>query len=130
MDVMAMLTGAGISAGVGIIGKVVGFWKDSGITEAQLQERLVQMKEEMVKTADSLGKSTRENNEVFRSTVAELRAVVITVASLQASQDVTNKVTEKCLDTLTRKSENHDRIISETQGMIGQVLTQLKRNGN
>lgn len=129
MDVMAMLTGAGISAGVGIIAKAVGFWRDSGVTEAQLGERLAQMKEEMRKTAETLGKSTSETNDGVKQTVAELRAVVITVASLQASQDVTNRVNEKLFDSLTRKSENHDRIINETQGMIGQVLTELKRNG-
>lgn len=130
MDIVAMLTGAGISASVGIVGKVLGFWKDSGITEKELKDRLDQMKAEMDRTADSLGRKTSDFNSDLKQTIAELRAVVITQASLQSSQDVLNKITEKMLDSLARKAENHDRIISETQGMIGQVLKELKRNGS
>ena len=129
MDVVGMLTGAGLSAGVGIIGSALGFWKNSGITEAQLQERLQQMKEEMKRSAETLERSTHDFNDDLKQTIAELRAVVVTVASLQGSQDVTNKVTEKLLDSLARKTENHDQLISQTQNMIGQVLAELKRNG-
>jgi esterase/lipase len=141
MDVMAMLTGAGISTGVGIIAKVLGFWKESGVTEAQLQERLATMKEELRKTtetmkeetrktAENVGRTTAEFNDGQKQTVAELRAVVVTVAALQGSQDVTNKFTAQLLDSLAKKAESHDRIINETQGMIGQVLQQLRRNGS
>ena len=127
IDVLAMLTGAGISAGVGIVGKVLGFWKSAGITESQLQERIGVMKEEMRKTADELSRSAQGTDGAMKQTLAELRAVVVTVASLQASQDVTNKVTEKLLDSLERRSENHDRLFNEMQNMVGQVLAELRK---
>jgi len=126
MDIAAMLTGAGLSAGVGIIGKVLGFWKDSGVTEAQLQERLQVMKSEMAKAAESLAKTTDDLNRDLREALSEQRAVLIMVAKLQSGQDVINQVTSKTLDAIIAKADQRDRMIQETQGMIGQILQEVR----
>lgn len=138
MDVIGMLTGAGISAGVGIVAKAFGFWNSAGITEAQLQERLAFLKEEMKTSAVVLAKTTSDFNDDLKQTIAELRAVVLTVAKLQSSQDVTNMMVMRSVESLLKKAEQHDDRIAEanhkfaeiqtTQSMIRSILDELKKS--
>jgi len=137
MDVIGMLAGAGISAGAGILAKAVGFWKDTGITERQMEERLETLKAEMKVASAALEKTKNEFNDDMKQTIAELRAVVLTVAKLQSSQDVTNLMMARSMESLVRKSELHDERILEanhrfaelqtTQSMLRTILEEMQK---
>ncbi len=137
MDITAMLAGSGLSLGAGILAKALGFWRDSGITEKQLEERLAFMKEEMKQSAQVLEKTKTEFDSDMKLTIAELRAVVLTVAKLQSSQDVTNMMMMRSIEALLKKSEAHDDRITDTahkfaeihttQGLIREILDELKK---
>jgi hypothetical protein len=116
--------------GAGIVAAALQFWKNSGITEAQLSERLISIKEEIARGAAIIAKGDEEFKRDLKETVNELRAVVLTVAKLQSSQDVTNAVTARTLESITKKMEAYDHRFSEletTQGLIKEILTLLKK---
>lgn len=126
MDITALLTGAGISTGIGIIGKVVGFWKDSGVTAAQMEERLNTFKDELQTSVATTKQTTADFNTHLKETVSELRAVVLTVAKLQSSQDVTNVMVNKTLESIVHRCEANDRMSIETQNMLGRLIGEIK----
>ena len=116
--------------GAGIIAAALTFWRNAGITEAQLTERLTSIKEEITRGAVIIARGDQEFKEGLKETVNELRAVVLTVAKLQSSQDVTNAMTSRQLDSMARKLEDHDHRFSEletTQGLIREILNLLKK---
>jgi hypothetical protein len=117
---------------VGIVGKVLGIWKDSGITEAQLQERLNLMKEEMTRGAVSHEKGEAQFRGDLVSAISELRAVTLTIAKLSSGQDIINSVTTKTLDSLSRKMDEYDKQVAELAGSISfirQLFERMERQG-
>jgi hypothetical protein len=126
-----LLSSLGIAGGgAGIVSAALMFWRQSGITEAQLKERLTSIKEEIARGAIVIAQGDQEFKQGLKETVNELRAVVLTVAKLQSSQDVTNAVTARALESMSRKLEDHDHRFSEletTQGLIKEILTLLKK---
>lgn len=132
--VESLLSGLiGTGVGAGIVGAALGFWRNSGITEAQLNERIGFLKEELNRGQDFQTRGDEEFKANLKETVNEIRAVVLTVARLQSSQDEINVVVTKALDSLTRKAEEHGHKIVElttTQSLMREMLDLLKERKN
>lgn len=121
------LLGSGVGAGVAAT--ALQFWKNAGITEAQLNERITFLKEELKRGQDLQTKGDEEFKANLKETINEIRAVVLTVARLQSSQDEINVVTTKALDSLVKKAEEHGHKIVElttTQSLMREMLDLLK----
>ena len=108
MEILGMLAGAGISAGVGIIGKALGFWQASGVTQGELAIRLQQMKEEWEKVNKVLEKTSGDFEGKFTKTIGEHQALLLMVTELQARQNVTNQMVLDGMKSLNAKMEAHD----------------------
>jgi len=116
--------------GAGIVSAALMFWRNSGITEAQLTERLDSIKKEIERGALLIARGDQEFKDGLKETVNELRAVVLTVAKLQSSQDVLNAITTKALESINKKLDEHDHRFTEvetTQGLIREILGLLKK---
>lgn len=132
MDIATMLVSAGVGGGVGIASNALMFWRNAGITDAEFKTRLEAMKTELQHGAGLMEKTNSEFTGELKGIINELRAVVLTVAKLQSSQDVVNSVTATTLASLARKLEEQDKAISELQGSVSfirQLFERMERQG-
>ncbi len=136
MDILAMLAGAGITAGSGLIGKALGFWHNTGVSKIELELRLSQMKSEWERTNKELEKTGSNAETKFAKTISEHQALLLMVTELQARQNVTNQVVIDGMKSLNAKMESHDirflemehqsREIQTTQAMIREILQEVR----
>ena len=126
MDITQILTTAGVGGGVGILASMVMDWakrsRSGEITAAVFQERIDGLKKE-------LATSKEDSAGDMETIVRELKVFSEMVVRLQSSQDVVNAVTAKALDSIAKKTESYDHMLSEirtTQGMLGELLREIK----
>ena len=126
MDIAQILTTAGVGGGMGLLVNMVMDWgkrrRASDISEAVFQERLAVLKREM-------DAAQQDADGDLETIVKELKVFSEMVIKLQSSQDVINAVTAKALDSIAKKTESYDHMLSEirtTQGMLGELLREIK----
>ena len=106
MDIAAMLASAGIGTAVGIALSAVKNWHESGVAAKTLEQRVGFIKEELVE-------SSKRRDGDLKETITELRAVVAVVAKLQGSQDVTNSMVARTLESISRRQDALDAKLND-----------------
>jgi len=106
MDIAAMLASAGIGTAVGIALGAVKSWHESGVAAKTLEQRVGFIKEELVE-------SSKRRDGDLKETITELRAVVAVVAKLQGSQDVTNSMVARTLESISRRQDALDAKLND-----------------
>lgn len=115
-----MLVSAGLGAGIGIVTSALANWRKQGITEAVFQERLEMMKAEL--------KSARaDSDKDLKEQMVEVRATTLMLAKLQSSQDVTNTMSAKTLESVVGKVEILSKSQSELQATMSLIREWLDR---
>ena len=127
MDITQILTTAGVGGGVGVLASMVTDWarrrRSSDISEAVFEERLQTLKEEV-----NRAKSVADGD--LMGVVGELKTFSAMVIRLQSSQDVTNVMTAKALESILARCDRLDHRISEHEqstGLMSELLEQLKK---
>lgn len=132
MDIANILVTAGISGGVGIASAALMLWKNAAVSDKEYNLRIASIKEELKKGNDLLDKRDEEFTSDVKNILNELRAVVLTVAKLQASQDVINSVTASTLASLAKKNDEHEKALNELQGSVSfirQLFERMEKKG-
>lgn len=112
---------------LGVAGSAIAWWRSTGIAEALVKERIEQIKQEMAKGTQLSAKVDDDFKEELCAAINELRAVTLTMAKMSSGQDVLNTVTQKALESLTRKSEANEKAISELQATTSLIRQWLER---
>ena len=124
LDFAAIVSGI---AGSGITAAVLTFWRNTGITEAQLQERIASLKEEYTRgilaIQKAIEKDDSEGKLLLQRIVAENGAVTLELAKLQAGQHQLNLNVQRRLDDLEHAVKENTQI----RCLMDELLTNLKR---
>ena len=118
---------------LGIAGAALAWWRSAGISEAKLEERLNQIKDDMAKGAIVHDRGDVQFHTDLTAAISELRAVTLTIAKLSAGQEIVNQMTAKTLDSIARKMEDHDKQASEFAASISfirQLFERMERSGH
>lgn len=123
---------------VGIVVGALGFWRKTGISEAQLKAELDNLRQEFNLTRENdRAADGRFHDELsglqdeLREAVTEFRTASMNIAKLSASQEVINTVTSKALEGILQKQEGQAHAITEanaTMRLLSELLKRIERN--
>lgn len=116
---------------VAAVGWAVVFWRNTGISETQLNAKMDALKAELKRAEEEDGATSarfqRELNDLrleMREALAEFRTATVTIARLGSSQEVVNAVTTKTIEGLSNKQEQLIHATNENAASI-RILSEL-----
>jgi len=129
VDVVALLSGAGISGAFALAGNMLGWWKKSGITEAELATRIDALKLDLQTAAKIAEKDGGSFNQALKDAIIDLRGVTMNLARMSSSQEQINLFTSKTVEAITRTQETHAHMLNELKTSISVLKEILEREG-